>query len=186
MKHHAPMFERLDERQEVGTVDSVLIQVIAGAVRGCDQDHSSLPENTQQPRDYPCVGDVRDLELVEAQHSEFLGELQPHTRHGIELWAETQVHRSAVRGEDAAVLVMDALVDLEHEFVEVSPALRESALVEEEVHEHRLPAPHRAVEVDSLARLLGGLETTKKLVEDLQHSYLRGVLSERSIAVALQ
>ena len=82
--------------------------------------------------------------------------------------------------------MVNALMNLEHELVGVRPSLRHGACAVEEVHEHRLPGAHRAVEVDALASLLGGLETTKKRVQDPQDSDLCGVLAETSVVVSLQ
>lgn len=66
MEHQASLFEGLDEWQKVRPVDAVVIQIVTGTVRGRDEHHPPLPENAHQPRENPGVGDISDLELVEA------------------------------------------------------------------------------------------------------------------------
>lgn len=75
MNHETSLLERLDEREEESPVDSVLVQVVAVAVRGRDEHGSSLPEHDEESGENPGVRDIRDLKLVEAQNTEFLREL---------------------------------------------------------------------------------------------------------------
>ena len=63
-----------DERREVLAVQPALVQPLRLAVGGRDDDHASLPERGEQPAQDQRVGDVRHLELVEAEQVELLGE----------------------------------------------------------------------------------------------------------------
>ena len=89
------------------------------------------------------IGDVGDLELVETQRPGLVGKI-----------VSDKVDRVGVRDVAAFQLAADlveALVNIEHEFMEMDPALAPDRTGrEEQVHQQRLAAPDIAPDVDAL------------------------------------
>ncbi len=135
--------EHVDERQEQFTLQAVLVEIAGMAVGGGHHHHAEVEHRLEQtPQDHG-VGDVQDLELVEAQQPGVPGDPRRQLRHH-------------VFGESPALLaeLVEAAVHHAHEFVEMgAPLVLHRHALEEQVHEHGLAASHRAVDVDALGRI---------------------------------
>ena len=122
-------------------VEPVPVEVARQAVGGRHHRYAFFEHRRKQARQDHGVGRVGHLHLVEAEQPRLLADGLRHRRDGITLLA-------LARGAQAPV-------DVEHEGMEMDPALRlHRNMVEGEVHQHRLAAPHPAPEIDP-ARGLG-------------------------------
>ena len=66
--HDLDMLEQQsDERQEQRAIEALVIKVLRGDIRGGDQDHALLEQAGEQTPEDHGVGDVGDMEFVEAQ-----------------------------------------------------------------------------------------------------------------------
>ena len=137
--------QQSDEREEQRAVEPVLVEIVRRDVRGRDHDDALLEQPREQPAEDHRVGDVGDVEFVEAQEPGFLGE-----RVG------NEADRVAVR--DAAGLhllahAVEPLVHVRHELMEMrAPLALHRARGEEQVHQHGLAAPDVAVNIKPLDR----------------------------------
>ena len=64
-----------DERQEQRAVEPVLVELGRRHIRGRDHDHAELEQPREQPAEDHGVGDVGDVEFVEAEQPGFVGDL---------------------------------------------------------------------------------------------------------------
>ncbi len=139
--------QHLDEGQEQRAIETVLVEIVRRHIRGRHHDHAAIEKLREQPAEDHRVGNVGDVEFVEAE--------QPG------------VLRDRFAGEHDRVLVdnlaglgflaefENALVHLLHEFMEMhAPLLLHAARVVEQVHQHGLAAPDLAVDVEALQRRL--------------------------------
>ena len=136
LHHVEPLAEHVDERHEPLALQPVLVKLGRMPVRGGDDHHPALEQFLEQPPDDHRVGDVGDLELVEAEQRRGLGDLPGDDldRVVLSLLART----------------VDGGMRLLHEGVEMDPALgRDRRGFVEEVHQHRLAAPDAAVDVEA-------------------------------------
>lgn len=62
-----PFLDQTDERQETVALQTVLVQVVGRPVGGDDDDRAVVEQRLEQPPDDHGVGDVQDLQLVQAQ-----------------------------------------------------------------------------------------------------------------------
>ena len=106
------------------------------AVGGRDDYRSGIEQRPEQPLQDHRVGDVVDLELVEAQERSFLGE------------SRGDVQDRLTR--PGAALAFDAVMDIEHEGVKMHPPLaRDWRRREKQIHQHRLAPPDRPPEIET-------------------------------------
>ena len=106
-------------------------------VRRCDDNRAGGEQRFEQPPEDHCIGDVGDVQLVEAKKPCLLGNALRDVRDRIARYVRPG-HR-------------DVIVDVRHEFVEVGALFRfEGRFFEKEVHQHRLAAAHGAPDVKPL------------------------------------
>ncbi len=132
-----------DEGQEQRAVEAAFIEVLRRHVRGRDHHDAELEQLLEQPAEDHGVGDVGDVELVEAQQPGLLVQGVRDDGDGVAFLDAALLHVVA-HGEDA-------LVHVGHEFVEMGAAL---ALphrhgFKEQVDQHGLAAADRAVDVEA-------------------------------------
>ena len=109
-------------------------------VRGRDDHGPSVEQGAKQSFEDHRIGDVVDLELVEAQQRGFGGE-----RAGD---AQDRLPRPR------AALQLDPVMDLEHKGMEMHAALfRDRRGAKEQIHQHRFAAPDRSPQIDPPRRL---------------------------------
>ena len=72
--HLAVLFQQRDERQEQRAVEAVLVEVVRRQVGGRHHDDAELEQPREQPGEDHGVGDVGDVEFVEAEQPAFLGD----------------------------------------------------------------------------------------------------------------
>jgi len=88
------------------------------------------------------------LELVEAQQAALVRDVVGHGRDGVALGAQVDVHFSPVLQQQPLLVRVYSLVNLQHEFVEMHPALgRQRAVVVEDIHRHGFPHTDLPVDV---------------------------------------
>ncbi len=122
--------QQLDKRQEAVALQSVLVEPVRRPVRGRDNDRAGLEQRPEQPFEDHRVGDVVDLELVEAQEHRLGGEIGGDLGNRL--------------GRAGAALAFDAGVHVEHEGVEMHPPLvGDRRRGEQQIHQHRFAAPDR-------------------------------------------
>ena len=145
--HLEPLLQELDERQEELAVEAVLVEGVRRPVGGRDKRHAAREQGLEQPPKDHGVGDVRDLEFVEAEQSGALGHQIGHRRNGIV--ALVLAEPGAPLGCVACAPLADKSVDLAHEDMEVrAPLFRNGDDVEEQIHQHRFAAADRAPQID--------------------------------------
>jgi hypothetical protein len=129
------LLDQRDERQEVLAVEPVPVEVTRRTVRGGHhRDPLVADQRAEQPAHDHRVGTVVDHHLVEREAPDILGNCRGDWRDRVALFGSPRLAQ--------------ALVNLEHEGVEVDPALGldRQGLVEQ-VHQHRLAASDAAPEV---------------------------------------
>ena len=148
MHLHVPL-DHGDERQEQRAVESIAVQVAGRDVRGRDHHDAELEQPREQAAEDHGVGNVGDVELVEAEQPALLGDLgggKPDRIVGGDL-AEFQLLPEHAH----------ALVHVAHELVEMRAALADHrACFEAQVHQHGLAAADVAEHVKALGGLLIG------------------------------
>ena len=145
--HVHMLFDHLDERHEQGAVQAVLVERLGRHVGGGDHDAAALEQLREQPAEDHRIGDVGDVEFIEAE--------QPGLLRQVDRGKPDRVLAGVLAELHLLPEGMNALVHVDHEFVEVHAALaRDRARFEEEIHQHRLAAPDVAVDVDALDRRL--------------------------------
>jgi hypothetical protein len=133
--HVDPLAQERDERQEQLALQPVPVEPLGRPVRGRDHDHALLEQPGEQPAQDHRVGDVDDVELVEAE--------QP------DVARDVGRDRAQRIGELRPALLVQALLRLEHEGVEMHPPGRDRrGGRDQQVHQHRLAAADRAPEID--------------------------------------
>ena len=142
----AALLEQRDEREEQRAVQSVLVEIGGSDVGGRDDDHAGGKECGKEPPEDHRVGDVAHREFVEAEERRLTREFR-------------RDRRDRVVARHFAPLVrltpaVQAGVHVGHEAVEVRAAFaRHVGGVEEEIHQHRLAPPDRAVDIEAARRL---------------------------------
>ena len=140
-------FEQVDERHEQRAVQAVLVEFVRRHVRGGD-DHDAVREQLrEQPAENHGVGDVGDVEFVEAEQPGLVEQLLGDEPDRIFAFVLAELHLLAQRE--------NAFVHVEHEFVKMRAALaRHRTRFEEQIHQHGLAAADVAVDVEALERRL--------------------------------
>ncbi len=142
----AALLEERDERQEQRAVEPVLVEVVRRDVGRRHHHHARRKQRREQAPEDHRVGDVAHSEFVEAQERRLARELGGDR--GDRVLAR---HRA-----DLARLppFVQPGVDVGHEGVEMRAAfLLNLDRAEEQVHQHRLAATDRAVNVETARRL---------------------------------
>ena len=131
--------EKRDEGQEQAAVEAVAIEVFGRGVGGRDQHQAGANSALEQARQDHRIGDVLDLEFVEAEEPHLVGDRGGDRRDRI--------------AADPPADDVDALMDVGHEFVEMDAALGHGGGEREElVHQHGLAAADLAVDVEPARR----------------------------------
>jgi hypothetical protein len=127
-----------------------------------------IEERGEQPPEDHCVGDVVDLELVEAQQRRLAGDVGGDLVDGF-------------LGPGAA-LPFDAVVHFEHEGMEVNPPLaRARHRAEEQIHQHRLAASDGSAQVEPERDLEGAVGAEAKAGEPAVEPGLRLIMEQRAV-----
>ena len=141
------LFEQVDERHEQRAVQTVLVELVRRHVRGGDDHDAEREQLREQPAEDHGVGDVGDMEFVEAEQPGFLEQLFGDEPDRIFAFVLAELHLLAQRE--------NAFVHVEHEFVKMRAALaHHRACFEEQIHQHGLAAADVAVDVEALERRL--------------------------------
>ena len=128
------VLEQLDRRQHALAVQAVRVEAVGREVRRRDDADAVLEQRLEQPVQDHRVGDVGDVELVEADQAKALRDALAEVLE--------RIARSGHLGELA--------VDLAHELVEMQARLpRQRQRGEEAVHQEALAAADAAPEVDA-------------------------------------
>ena len=145
-----PLAQQPEERQKERAIEPVLVEVVRRHVRRRDDDDAGFEQGREQPAQDHRVGDVAHRELVEAEKGSLARELRGD-------------RADRVFADDFAPLArltpsMQAGVHIGHEAVEMrAPLGADLDRLEEEIHQHRLAAPDRAIDIEA-ARRLGRLQ----------------------------
>ncbi len=135
-QHKKLSLQESDKRQKPLAVQAVLVKLVRRAVRGRHDHDAGIEQRREQAFEDHRVGDVVDLELVEAEQRRRAGDV------GGDLG-----DRLARSG---AALLLDPVVDLEHEGVEMHPPLvRDRRDAEEQIHQQGFAAPDRAAQIEA-------------------------------------
>ena len=144
LEHFQPLLDQLDEGQEPVALQAVLVEIVGRAVGGRDHRHALVEQHLEEAREDHRIGDVGDLEFVEAEQPG-LRRNCPGDRH------DRVVLGRRTPGRQLLAAAVQALVHLEHELVEVHAALlRHRRVGEEEIHQHRLAAADRSPDVEAV------------------------------------
>jgi len=126
-------FQHVDEGHEQGAIETLLIKVLRRHVGCGDHHHAAGKQLREQPAKDHGVGDIGDMEFVETQQPrfprQFFGDKLDRVFVGI--FADFHLLPEA----------MNALVHIDHEFVEMdaAPPLYRACLVEQ-IHQHGFAA----------------------------------------------
>ena len=147
--HHAPRLDGFDARNELHAIEPVFVQLVGFPIRRGHHGDAPLPQLVHQTADDHGVRDVRDLELVQAQHS------------GLRRDA-LRVYRHGVLGVPCFPELVEGLVRVKHEGMEVLAAflfaVRAGQGGVEEVHAEGFAAAGAPEEVDAaVGRVRGRL-----------------------------
>ncbi len=74
LEHVELLLQEIDERQEALALQPVLVEIVGRPVRGRDHDDAALEQLLEEPPEDHRVGDVGDLELVEAEQRRLAGD----------------------------------------------------------------------------------------------------------------
>ena len=146
LEHLHVLLDHGDERHEQRAVKTILVELRRRHVRGRHHHDAEFEQPGEQPAEDHGIGDVGDVEFVEAQQPAFLGDLAGGEPDG-------------VVALDLAVLELlpepaHAVVHIGHELVKVGAALADDrACLEEQVHQHGLAAADVAEDVEAFDRL---------------------------------
>jgi len=127
-------FQQGDSRQEARTLQAIAVKAGGWHVGGEHQGSAGIDQRTEQPAEQHRIGDIVDMQFVEAQHLRFASQVRGYLLQ--RLWCFTECSQSCVH--------------FLHESVEVDttrPHWRQSAM--KQVHQERLAAAYTAVEVQA-------------------------------------
>ena len=114
--HHLHvLLDHGDERQEQRAVEAVLVELVGRHVRGRDHHHAELEQTREQAAENHRIGDIGDVEFVEAQQPALFGDRR-RRRAGSD-------PRRRSRRPSALAKHPHALVHVGHEFVEMRAPL---------------------------------------------------------------
>ena len=154
--HHVQaLLEQADERHEQGAVQSVLVEFLGRHVRRGDDDDATLEQLREQPPENHGVGDVGDVEFIEAEQPRLLRQLDRREVDRVFAGVLAEFHLLAER--------MNALVHVDHEFVEMRATFaHHRTCLEKQIHQHGLAAPDIAVDVEALDPRLPGFAAAEQ------------------------
>ena len=145
--HLQVLLDHRDEGLEQGAVEPVLVELGGRHVRGRDHHDAELEQALEQAAQDHGVGDVGDVEFVEAQQPGLVGD-----RGGGQL---DRILAADLAGLDLLPERVDALVHVGHEFVEMRAVLAHDRRGrEEQIHQHGLAAADLAENVEAPDRIL--------------------------------
>ena len=78
-----PLLDEGDEGQKMFALQPVLVEIVGRVVRGGDDDDAVLEQGLEETAEQHGIGDVLDLELVEAEKADLLGDGPCQGRDGI-------------------------------------------------------------------------------------------------------
>src|SRR5262245_58012673 len=127
-----------NKRQKEGTVQSFPIEVARREIGGRDHDDAKFEQSREETAEDHCVGDVGDMEFVEAKQRAFSRYQRCRALNRIEL---TSFAVLELLPED-----MNTFVHVSHEFVKMYASFaHDRAGLEEQIHQHRLAAANFAI-----------------------------------------
>jgi hypothetical protein len=178
-RHLHVLLDHRDEGQKQRAIEPAAVEIVRRDVRGGDDHDAEFEQPREQPAEDHRVGDVGDVEFVEAQQPRILGD-------GV----GGQPDRLGVG--DLAVLEQIAemartLVDVGHELVEMHPALaHHRRRREEQIHQHGLAAADVAVNVEPAHRpvaVVAAREQARERIEAAaRHAMHRQPVLQRGVA----
>ncbi len=133
-----PLLDQPDERQEGIAPRLALEQVVGGGVGRGHHHHAAVEQRLEQPPQNHRVGDVVDLEFVEAQQRRLARDLVGERRD----WVGDFRVRPLI-GVDSRVDALDEAMEMDALFA------RHQRGVEEQVHQHGLSAPDLADQIQA-------------------------------------
>jgi len=152
------LLQHVDERHEQSAVQAFLIELLRLDVRGRDQHNAMFEQLREKPAEDHGVGDVGDVEFIKAEKPGLPGQLGRRLLDRILGGVLAELHLLPYR--------MNALVHIDHEFMEMGAALAlDRARFEKQVHQHGLAPPDVAVDVEALDPRLAFLAAAKHPAE---------------------
>ena len=137
----------LDEGQEQRPVQAALVEILGRDVGGRHHHGAEFEQLVEQPPQDHRIGDVGDMEFVEAQKPGLVEDRRRGERDHVAV--------GDLAARDILAIAVDPLMHLGHEFVEMRAALvRDRTVLEEQVHQHGLAAADFAVNVEAARRRL--------------------------------
>jgi hypothetical protein len=129
------LLEECDEGEKELALQTVLVEPVRRLVRRRHDHHSGVEECREQASEDHRIGDVVDLEFVEAQKRRFRGDVGGDLVDGLLRLG--------------AALPFDAVMHFEHKGMEMDPPLaRVRHRGEEQIHQHRFAASDRAAQIE--------------------------------------
>ena len=144
----AIFFQQLQERQKQRAVEPAFVQPARCDVRGRHHDDAEFEQPGEKPPKDHGVGDIGDVEFIEAEQLRFAGDGRGGALDRILIGQRAVFHFLAVG--------MNPLVHIRHELMKMRAAFAlDRARLEEQIHQHGLAAPDLAVNVEPLQRRAG-------------------------------
>ena len=134
------LFDERDERQKQRAIEPILVKLARRHVGGRDHHDAELEQTLEQPAEDHGVGNIGDVEFVEAEQPGLLRDGRGGKRDRILVAAFARFRLLPER--------VDAFVHVGHEFVEMNATLaHDRRCIEEQVHQHGLAAADVAIDV---------------------------------------
>src|SRR4029453_12480353 len=146
----AMALQQKNKRQKESAGQSFLIEIARREIRGRDHDDAEFEQSREETAEDHCVGDVGDMEFVEARHPTFFRYHWCRALNRIELSSFAVLE---LLPED-----MNTFVYVGHEFVKMNSSLWHARpSLKEQTHQHGLAAADFAVNVQTFERRPGVL-----------------------------
>ena len=142
------LFDHVDERHEQGAVQAFIVKLSRRRVRGSDDHDAALEQSCEKPAEDHGVGDIGHVKFVEAE--------EPSLPRQLNRGKLDRIPAGVLAGFHLLPERVDALVHVDHEFVEMRAAFSlDRARIVEQIHQHRFAAPDVAIDVNAFeSRLL--------------------------------
>ena len=181
-KHLEAPLDHVDRRQEIDPHQPVRIEAVRRVVGRHHENHVARQQRIEETAKHHRIGDVRDMEFIEAQQAGMAGDALGHPDERICLLAEFP----------------EVAMDLLHEGVKMDTALAlVGHRVEEAVHQEALAAADPAPEIEAAGNagsfeqapdgvLAGGLEADQFGIHALQALGCRALRGIGLVATGLE
>jgi hypothetical protein len=146
----------------------MLVELVRCLVRGRHDHHPGIEECREQAPEDHRIGDVVDLELVEAQQRRLAGDVGGDLVDGL--------------GGSGAALPLDAVVHFEHEGMEMDASFAQVRhRAKEQIHQHRLAAPDGSAQVEAERDFDGSVGAEAKAGEPTVKPGLRPIMEQCAV-----